>query len=59
MLRAFEKARIPRVLVTGSAQSSLIGNLDKDYPGAFPMDKRVTALDVVHGKPDPEPYLKG
>ena len=30
-----------------------------DYPGAFPAGKRVTALDVTHGKPDPEPYLKG
>lgn len=50
---------IKRVLVTGSAQSSLLDRLDDDYPGAFPADMRVTALDVRHGKPAPEPYLKG
>ncbi len=59
MLRAFIFAGIPRVLVTGSGQSSLLDNLDNDYPGAFPADMRVTAKDVAHGKPDPEPYLKG
>ncbi len=59
MLKALMKAEIPRVLVTGSAQSSLLNSLNDDYPGAFPEDMRVTALDVEHGKPDPEPYLKG
>ena len=59
MLRAFMGAGIPRVLVTGSAQSSLLNSLDNDYPGAFPQNMRVTALDVKHGKPDPEPYLMG
>lgn len=59
MLRALMRAGIPRVLVTGSAQSSLINALNDDYPGAFHEDMRVTALDVRHGKPDPEPYLKG
>lgn len=59
MIRALMNAGITRVLVTGSAQSSLIGSLDKDYPGAFPENLRVTALDVKNGKPDPEPYLKG
>lgn len=47
------------VLVTGSAQSTLLKRLDRDYPGVFPASMRVTALDVVNGKPDPEPYLKG
>lgn len=59
MIRAFMNAGIPRVLVTGSAQSSLLNSLDKDYPGAFPADMRVTANDVRHGKPEPEPYLMG
>ncbi|MDE6296147.1 MAG: HAD-IA family hydrolase [Muribaculaceae bacterium] len=53
------QAGIRCVLVTGSAQNSLISRLDDDFPGAFPHDMRVTALDVTHGKPDPEPYLKG
>lgn len=59
MIRVLLDAGWKTVLVTGSAQSSLIDRLEEDYPGAFPPDRRVTALDVVHGKPDPEPYLKG
>ena len=59
MLRALMEADIKRVLVTGSAQSSLLNALDHDYPGVFAADMRVTALDVEKGKPDPEPYLKG
>lgn len=59
MLAAFERAGLRRVLVTGSAQGSLLKSLDRDYPGVFPADRRVTALDVKHGKPAPEPYLKG
>ncbi|MDE7190404.1 MAG: HAD-IA family hydrolase [Muribaculaceae bacterium] len=59
MLKALSDAGWARVLVTGSAQSSLLERLDDDYPGAFLPERRVTALDVKHGKPDPEPYLRG
>lgn len=59
MLRALKDAGVGRVLVTGSAQQSLLTRLEMDYPGMFDTDKRVTALDVSHGKPNPEPYLKG
>lgn len=59
MIRTLMDAGIGRVLVTGSAQNSLLDRLSTDYPGAFPDDKRITALDVIHGKPSPEPYLKG
>ncbi len=59
MIKALHDAGVRTVLVTGSAQGSLLGILDRDYPGAFPADRRVTALDVTHGKPSPEPYLKG
>lgn len=59
MLRTLMQAGITRVLVTGSAQSSLLDSLGHDYPGAFLPGMRVTALDVKVGKPDPEPYLKG
>lgn len=58
MLQVFESLDIKRVLVTGSGQSSLIGRLDSDFPGAFAQDLRVTSRDVTHGKPDPEPYLR-
>jgi HAD superfamily hydrolase (TIGR01509 family) len=46
------------VLVTGSGQSSLINRLNKEFPGVFAENMRVTSHDVVHGKPAPEPYLK-
>ncbi len=59
MLQVLINAGVDRVLVTGSAQSSLLSHLSEDYPGAFPPDRRVTALDVKNGKPAPEPYLKG
>lgn len=59
MLRALEARGIRRVLVTGSSQTTLLDNINRDYPGAFLPGDRVTAADVVHGKPDPEPYLKG
>ena len=47
------------ILVTGSGQGSLLGRLDTDFPGAFPADRRVTSHNVTHGKPHPEPYLRG
>lgn len=48
-----------RVLVTGSGQSSLLARLDKDFPGVFEKDMRVTSRDVAHGKPHPEPFIRG
>lgn len=59
MLRALEARGIRRILVTGSSQATLLDNINRDYPGAFMPGDRVTAADVTHGKPDPEPYLKG
>lgn len=50
---------IVTVLVTGSGQPSVLSRLDNDYPGIFPDGRRVTARNVTHGKPSPEPYLKG
>lgn len=59
MIRILQEEGLRTVLVTGSAQGSLLGRLDSDYPGAFPPGRRVTALDVDCGKPHPEPYLRG
>ncbi|MBD5221231.1 MAG: HAD-IA family hydrolase [Bacteroidales bacterium] len=59
MLEVLRERGIKRVLVTGSAQSSLINALAEDYPGAFLPEMMVTALDVNNGKPHPEPYLRG
>lgn len=46
-------------VVTGSGQPSLIGKIESYYPNGFDHEKMVMADDVVNGKPDPEPYLKG
>lgn len=59
MLAALCRGGLRRVLVTGSGQASLLDSLDRDYPGMFGPGLRVTAHDVRHGKPDPEPYLMG
>lgn len=44
-------------IVTGSAQQTLFSQLDTAFPGVFTRDRMITALDVTHGKPSPEPYL--
>lgn len=59
MLAALKRKDIPRVLVTGSGQASILEGIEKDYPGVFSSDMRITANDVIHGKPHPEPYLRG
>ena len=57
MLNTLRDADIARVLVTGSGQATLLDRLNTDYPGIFSAPLKVTAHDVRHGKPDPEPYL--
>lgn len=52
------KGLIP-VLVTGSGQASLLEKLNHDYKGIFTPEYMITAFDVKHGKPNPEPYLTG
>ncbi len=46
-------------IVTGSAQYSLLGRIQRDFGQFVSPDHVVTALDVSHGKPSPEPYLIG
>lgn len=43
-------------VVTGSGQRSLLNNLQKTFPDTF--TGVISAFDVQHGKPHPEPYLK-
>lgn len=59
VLSCFAERGLRRILVTGSGQNSLISRLGEDFPGAFSDDDRITSRDVTHGKPHPEPYLKG
>lgn len=58
LLRAVMDAGLARVLVTGSGQSTLLGRLDADFPGAFAPGMRITAANTEHSKPHPDPYLK-
>ena len=44
-------------IVTGSAQRSLLNTLHHHFGTIFEKEKMVTAFDVKHGKPNPEPYL--
>jgi beta-phosphoglucomutase-like phosphatase (HAD superfamily) len=46
-------------VVTGSAQHALLDKLLVDFEGLLRQDLIVTAFDVTHGKPNPEPYLMG
>jgi len=59
MLTTLLNAGVERVLVTGSGQSTLIDRIDSEFPGIFAPGMRVTSRDVSHGKPHPEPFLKG
>lgn len=59
MLKAVKNRNLECILVTGSGQPSLLGKLDENFPNIFQRDKMVTAFDVKHGKPHPEPYLMG
>lgn len=45
-------------VVTGSGMRSLLDNLNTALPAVFHSDRMITAFDVTHGKPHPEPYLK-
>lgn len=47
------------VLVTGSATTTLLQQLDRHFPHIFQQDRMVTGFDVKFGKPHPEPYLMG
>lgn len=57
LMKKVKNAGLQSYLVTGSGQKSLINTLDEWFPGFFVKERMITAYDVAHGKPDPEPYL--
>ena len=59
VLQRVREAGLMRVIVTGSAQESLLSRIDAAYPDMFSEELMVTAKDVRYGKPHPEPYLIG
>lgn len=59
MVKTLREHGITPVLVTGTGQRTLLDRLNADFDGAFPEEMRITAHNVKHGKPHPEPYLSG
>jgi HAD superfamily hydrolase (TIGR01509 family) len=58
LLRKVTGAGLVPVVVTGSGHADLLDRLNRTFPGiAFRRDRMITAFDVKHGKPHPEPYL--
>ena len=57
LLKMLKERGLQILVVTGSAQVSLIDMLDEYFPNIFEDGKMVTAFDCKIGKPDPEPYL--
>lgn len=59
LLQKLKAKGLKIIVVTGSAQPTLLDNLTVHFPGIFTKDDIISAFDVTHGKPHPEPYLKG
>lgn len=59
VLRRLKQKDILTMVVTGSGQRTLLDRLQRNFPGIFLPELMVTAFDVTHGKPDPEPYVMG
>ncbi len=57
LLRKIKAQHLDIFVVTGSGQTTLLDNLEINFPGIFKKEKMVTAYDVKYGKPHPEPYL--
>ncbi|MBQ7690691.1 MAG: HAD family phosphatase [Muribaculaceae bacterium] len=58
VLSTLRDADVQRIVVTGSQQASVLNRIDREFPGLLSTE-RVTGHDVHHGKPHPEPFLKG
>lgn len=59
LMEQIRQAGITIGVVTGSGQKPLLDRLLKDFNGYLSEDHIVSAYDVKHGKPAPDPYLMG
>lgn len=59
LMRLFKDNGIAIAIVTGSAQRQLIDRMLSDFAEFVDEQHVVTAYDVEHGKPAPDPYLMG
>lgn len=57
LLEKLKREGVNIFVVTGSGQPTLLEGLEASFPGIFKKEKTVSAFDVKHGKPHPEPYL--
>ncbi|MGC3977684.1 MAG: HAD-IA family hydrolase [Paludibacteraceae bacterium] len=58
VLHKLKEKGLKVMVVTGSAQPLLIESLTTHFPNIFTKQDIISAFDVTHGKPHPEPYLK-
>lgn len=58
LLEKIKKEGRELYVVTGSGQSNLFDTLNSDFPEILKKENLITAFDVTHGKPHPEPYAK-
>jgi len=58
-VKAVRSCGVEATIVTGSGQGALLGRIESTFPGLFNLSCMVTSADVEHGKPSPEPYLRG
>ena len=58
-VRAVRAKGMEALVVTGSGHGQQLRLIGQAYPGLFRTDWMVSADDVSHCKPDPEPYLAG
>lgn len=58
VLRLLHEKNVQCWVVTGSGQHSLIDSISQVFNGMLVRERMITAFDVTHGKPNPEPYLK-
>lgn len=59
LMRQIKAAGLQIGIVTGSGQKPLIKRLTDDFHDFVEPAHIVTAYDIKHGKPAPDPYLKG
>ena len=59
VIKALKERGMKAIVVTGSANPQLIQRIEGSYPGLFDLEYTISSKDVIHGKPAPEPYLKG
>ena len=59
LMEFLKSSGITICVVTGSGQHTLLDHLEEEFTGLLHKELMVTAFDVRHGKPAPDPYLMG